>query len=73
MNKPITIIREEVKQGIADIINNSGLPAFIIEPIIQEFLIEIKNVAKLQYEHDLEQYNLQLKASEDTKGKNEII
>lgn len=73
MNKPITIIREEVKQGIADIINNSGLPAFIIEPIIQEFLVEVKNVAKLQYERDLEQYNLQLKASEDMKGESEII
>jgi hypothetical protein len=70
MNKPITIIREEVKQGIADIINNSGLPAFIIEPIIQEFLVEVRNVAKLQYERDLEQYNLQLKTSEKTDSLN---
>ena len=64
MNKPITVIREETKEKIADVINSSGLPAFIIEPILQEFLIETKNVAMRQYEHDKKQYELSLKSSE---------
>ena len=55
MNKPITIVREETKEQIANIINNSGLPAFVIEPILQEFLMEVKNVAIRQYEYDKQQ------------------
>ena len=69
MNKPITVAREEVKEKIADVINNSGLPAFIIEPILSDFLIEVRNVAKQQYEYDKHQYELALK-NEDGKVDN---
>lgn len=61
MNKPITVAREEVKEKIAEVINNSGLPAFIIEPILSDFLVEVRNVAKQQYEYDKRQYELALK------------
>lgn len=67
MNKPITIVREEVKEQIAAIINNSGLPAFVIEPILQDFLMEVKNVAIRQYEYDKQQYNASLKNKEEEK------
>lgn len=67
MNKPITIVREEVKEQIADIINNSGLPAFVIEPILQDFLMEVRNVAIRQYEYDKQQYNAFLKNNEEKK------
>ena len=61
MNKPITVVREEIKAKIADVINTSGLPAFIIEPILQDFLVEVRNVAKHQYEYDKQQYELSIK------------
>ena len=67
MNKPITVIREEVKEQIAAIINNSGLPAFVIEPILQDFLIEVRNIAVRQYEYDKQQYNAFLKSKEEKK------
>ena len=67
MNKPITIVREEVKEQIANIINNSGLPAFVIEPILQEFLMEVKNIAIRQYEYDKQQYLAYLKDKEEKK------
>lgn len=62
MNKPITIKREEFKECIAGIINDSGLPAFIIEPILQEFLVEVKNAERIQYQHDLKQYEAYLQS-----------
>lgn len=62
MNKPITIKREEFKECMTGIINDSGLPAFIIEPILQELLIEVKNAARMQYQHDLKQYEEYLKS-----------
>ena len=67
MNKPITIVREEVKEQIAAIINNYGLPAFVIEPILQDFLMEVKNVAIRQYEYDKQQYTASLKNKEEEK------
>ena len=70
MNKPITVVREETKRGLIDLINNSGLPAFVVEPIIEDILIEIKNVAKKQYEYDLEQYNSYLQSIKDENLQN---
>lgn len=62
MNKPIILIREEVKQELANVINNSNLPAYIIEPILVEFLDETRRagkkqleIAKLQYEKALQE------------------
>ena len=60
MNKPITIIHEEFKQQLADLINNSGLPAFMVEPILQNYLNEVKVVIKKQYELDKVQYEKSL-------------
>ena len=52
MNKPISLIREEVKKELADIINNSNLPPFVIEPILQDFLREVHVAVVRQYEND---------------------
>lgn len=65
MNKPITLIREETKQQLADVINNSGLPAFVIEPILAEFLNETRMAAKKQYEIEKTQYELFLKQEQE--------
>ena len=69
MNKPITVVREEIKDKIAEVINSSGLPAFVIEPILNDFLIEVKNVVKHQYEYDKQQYEMALKNENDKKEK----
>lgn len=52
MNKPITIIYEEFKQELADVINNSTLPAFVIENVLQNYLAETRMAARKQYEKD---------------------
>lgn len=67
MNKPITVIREETKKALADVINDSGLPAFIIEPILIEFLNETRIAAKKQYEAEKAQYEQAIK-EEQEKG-----
>jgi hypothetical protein len=56
MNKPSTIIYEEFKQDLANLINKSGLPAFIIEPVLRDYLIEIKTLAQKQYQADKAEY-----------------
>lgn len=56
MNKPITVLYEDLKQELANLINNSGLPAFMIESILQSYLYETRMVVQKQYLLDKAQY-----------------
>lgn len=56
MNKPVSIVREEFKNDLINLINNSGLQLFIVEPIIQEVFMEVRSAAKTQLELDKKRY-----------------
>lgn len=60
MNKPITVVYEELKQELANLINNSGLPAFMIESILQSYLYETKMIVQRQYLLDKDRYEKSL-------------
>ena len=65
MEKPITVRHEEFKQGLASYINNSGLPPFVIEAILQNYLNEIKMLANQQYQFDKQAYDHELTLGAD--------
>lgn len=65
MNKPISIVREEFKNDLIDLINKSGLQMFIIEPILHSVLTEVRSVANAQLEMDKKRYNESLKVAEN--------
>lgn len=56
MNKTSAMIFEEFKQDMANLINNSNLPPFVIELVLKDFYQEIHNIAKQVYEQDKSQY-----------------
>lgn len=56
MKKPITVAYEDFKLELANLINNSGLPALAVEPILQEYLNETRIAMRKQYEIDKVQY-----------------
>lgn len=56
INKPITIVRAEFISNLANLINTSGLPPFIVEPILKDVYIEVKQAAQKQYEMDVVKY-----------------
>lgn len=56
INKPTTIVRQEFIDNLKNLINNSELPAFVIEPVLRDFLEEVKMVVKKQYEIDKSYY-----------------
>ncbi len=60
INKPITVAYEDCKKNIVDIINQSGLPAFAIESILKDSLLEIRDIARNQYEKDKMNYEIAL-------------
>lgn len=64
MDKSITIIYEEFKENFANLINNCGLPICMVEPILENYLNEVKNIVKKQYEFDKRQYEESIKNSD---------
>lgn len=55
--KPITVIRGEFIAALTDLINNSGLPPFVVEPILKDFYADVKLAAERQYKNDLNEFN----------------
>ena len=62
MNKPLTMIVKDTKDELAKTINECGLPAFILESILQDFLTEVRVIAQKQYESDKVRYEEYLKS-----------
>lgn len=58
--KPITLIRQEFVDTLVEEINNCQLPMFVIEPILQDLLDQVKVMVQKQYEADKIQYEAQL-------------
>ena len=65
IEKPITVARAEFINGVTMLINESGLPAFVIEPILKDMLYDIKVVAQKQLEHDTKIYQDKLLESDN--------
>ena len=63
--KPLTIIRAEFINNLVKLINESNLPAFIIEPIFKDMLNDIHTAAEVQYEQDKQQYEQSLTLQQD--------
>lgn len=52
MNKPITIAREEFLNGLINLVNNAGLPAFIMRETMGNVYTELQRLEKEQLERD---------------------
>ena len=63
--KPITLIRQEFVDTLVNTINDCQLPMFVIGPILQDLLDQVKVAAQKQYEADKAQYEAQLSATEE--------
>ena len=60
VNKPITLLREDFVGNLTELCNNSGLPFFVIESILKDFIQEVHIASKKQYESDKVRYNEEL-------------
>lgn len=56
MEKPITLVREDLIQNISNVINESKLPPFVVEPILQNILLEVRTAMQRQYEVEKDAY-----------------
>ena len=72
IQKPITVAREEFVTQIASLINDSGLPPFIIEPVLKDMLLDVRAVAKRQLEADTKRYHEMLASISTTDANPDI-
>lgn len=68
MNKPANLLVEETKENIVKIINESGLPPFLVEPIIKDLYNQVNNLKQQELEQSKKQYEDSLKQEEKKKG-----
>ena len=58
--KPITMVREEFVDDIANLINDSTLPFFVIEDVLKNFLKEVHIASQHQMEVDKQRYEQEI-------------
>ena len=65
MEKPLNLIIEEGKESIIKAVNSSGLPAYLLEPIIKDIYNEIVVLKNKELDESKEK----MKKEESKKGK----
>lgn len=61
ISKPVSIIRKEFIISLKNMIRESNLPLFIIEPILKDLYNDVKLASQKQLELDEQRYNESLK------------
>ena len=65
MQKPSTIVYREFSDNLQDLLNNAGLPAFVMIPLMREALTQLEVIEQRQYQRDLEEWNKALEADSE--------
>lgn len=69
MNKPADLIVEETKEKLTKIINESGLPPFLIEPILKELYNQVSFLKQKELEKSKKDYEENLKKEKKEEQK----
>lgn len=56
MQKPISVAKYAFENDLADLINSSGLPMFVVEYVLKDMIVAVKNNADKQLKADIEKY-----------------
>lgn len=66
LQKPLSIAIKEFKDDISTVINESQLSAIILEMVIKDLYLEIKNISGNQLKLEEESYKEQLNQSKES-------
>ena len=64
MNKPLSVKRQEFIENLVNLVNSADLPPFVMEPIIGNVHVSVKNLINEQYKREKELYDKFLAESE---------
>ena len=71
MNKPISMVINETRISLANVLNTSNLPPCILEMIVKELYDEARQLSSFQSKQDEENYAKALKDAERETDKQE--
>ena len=66
-NKPITLVREDFINGVAMMINQSGLPLFVVEECLRQLYSDVSELARQQLEQDRLAYKQSMVAQQNVE------
>lgn len=72
MNKPANLIVEETKENIVKIINESGLPPFLVEPIIKDLYNQVSILKQQELEKSKREWEESLKKEKEKNKDKEV-
>lgn len=67
-NKPISIALNEFRQKVTEAINTSGIPPYILEMAVNDYLVQLHNLAEKQTAEETAAYNDALEKEEQEGG-----
>lgn len=56
MEKPLSVAREDFVNALVELVNNSGLPMFVVLEVLKSAVEEVKEAAARQYEQEKLEY-----------------
>lgn len=68
--KPASLLKEDFIQDLTNLCNNCGLPLFVIEYMLNDFIKDVHVASKRQLELDRENYNKELNELQTTATQN---
>ena len=57
MNKPITVLYNDFSRSLISLIENSGLPAFVVRQTMTEVIDTIKQLEQQEFKRDVNAWN----------------
>lgn len=69
MEKPLNLRIEEVRNQIANTINEANLPAYILKPIVKDFYTQLQNLEQQELIQAQRQYEKSLNEEKKTENK----
>lgn len=72
VNKPLILVRQECFETLVKVIDESNLPAFIIEPMLKDLLKTIQHNMNVEYDQTLAWYMTQLQNQSEGTENNKI-
>lgn len=65
IEKPITLVREDLINNIIKLIEDSGLSVFLVEPILKDLLNDVHSAMRAQTESDRVRYERAIASAKD--------
>lgn len=72
MNKPLNLRVEEAKEEIVQTINSTGLPPFLVEPIVKDIYNEIVILKQNELQRSRLEYDKGLKEEKNEKDESNV-